>query len=123
MACFFSINHNFSLIFRFYYIKLPSLRPDSFYFLDLILLPGLFRCKIRRLRPWESKNQRNFSENRIALPGIGIGPKFSSWQAETKYRWLRTYATLMSGGTVWVIQFNSLFHFTQSNTMCLLFFN
>ena len=33
-------------LWHFYYIKLPSLRPESSYFLDLILLPGLFRFKL-----------------------------------------------------------------------------
>ena len=52
--------------FGIHYIKWPSVRLDS-YFLDLILLPGLFKYKIRWLGPREQKTEK-ILENSIALP-------------------------------------------------------
>ena len=67
----------FSKFWHFYYrksLKWPYLRADSFYFLDLILLPGLFKYKIRSLGPREQKSEK-ILENRIALPPP---PQFTS---------------------------------------------
>ena len=57
---------------HFYYIKWPSLGPESFRFLDLILLPGLFRCKTRCLNSG-SKNLKIFFKIESPYPLLGLG--------------------------------------------------
>ena len=44
-------------------IKQAILHPDSFKFWDLTLLPGLFRCKIRKNKIISNNNNNNNDNN------------------------------------------------------------